>query len=127
MRPQNERTEVELPFIEQLVSLGWEHIEGEGHDSGVPYLTGRETFKQVLLKQRLRDSIRKINLDENGEEWLDDAVLIEPLSNSNGYHGRLMEANNLATQMLLNGVETDGLDGNRTVVIHFIDWGNGEQ
>jgi type I restriction enzyme R subunit len=127
MRPQNERTEVELPFIEQLVSLGWEHIEGEGHDSGVPYLTGRETFKQVLLKQRLRDSIRKINLDENGEEWLDDGRIDRAILQLERVpQGKLMEANNLATQMLLNGVETDGLDGNRTVVIHFIDWGNAE-
>ena len=35
----DEKTYVEIPFIEQLKAMGWEHIEG---DIDVPYLTERE-------------------------------------------------------------------------------------
>jgi hypothetical protein len=31
---------VEIPFIEQLKGMGWDHVEG---DIDVPYLTKRET------------------------------------------------------------------------------------
>jgi hypothetical protein len=49
--PGKEKTMVETPFIEQLVGLGWEHLRS---DEGVPYLTGRESFREVL-KDRLRE------------------------------------------------------------------------
>ena len=50
--PGKEKTMVERPFVEQLKGLGWEHQRG---DEGVPYLTGRESFREVLLKDRLRE------------------------------------------------------------------------
>jgi hypothetical protein len=34
----DEKTYVEIPFIEQLKGMGWDHIEG---DIDVPYLTER--------------------------------------------------------------------------------------
>ena len=34
----DEKTYVEIPFIEQLKAMGWEYIEG---DIDVPYLTER--------------------------------------------------------------------------------------
>ena len=46
-----EYTQVERPFTEQLQSLGWDYLEG---DAGVPYLTERESFRQVLLTSRVR-------------------------------------------------------------------------
>ncbi len=42
----DEKIYVEIPFIEQLKTLGWDHIEG---DIDVPYLTERESFRDVLL------------------------------------------------------------------------------
>ena len=65
----DEKTYVEIPFIEQLKAMGWEHIEG---DIDVPYLTERESFRDVLLTARLRRAIKNINLDDNGNPWLDD-------------------------------------------------------
>ncbi len=59
----DEKTYVEIPFIEQLKAMGWDHIEG---DIDVPYLTERESFCDVLLTTRLRRAIKKINLDDNG-------------------------------------------------------------
>jgi len=47
-----EKTYVEIPFIEQLKGMGWDHIEG---DIDVPYLTERETLgieeKQLTVRE----------------------------------------------------------------------------
>ncbi|MFV9644517.1 MAG: hypothetical protein ACNYWU_01720 [Desulfobacterales bacterium] len=55
--------------------MGWDHIEG---DIDVPYLTERESFRDVLLTDRLRKSVKRINLDDNGNPWLDDDRLKKP-------------------------------------------------
>jgi type I restriction enzyme R subunit len=67
-----EPTLVELPFVQQLeaVAPAWQHLPG---DIDVPYLTERDDFRQVLLLGRLRQSLRAINLDNEGNPWLDDA------------------------------------------------------
>jgi len=54
----DEKTYVEIPFIEQLKGMGWEHIEG---DIDVPYLAERGSFRDVLLNGRLRKAIREIS------------------------------------------------------------------
>jgi len=45
---------VQIPFIEQLKGIGWDHIEG---DIDAPYLTEQESFRDVLLAVRLRNAI----------------------------------------------------------------------
>ena len=55
-----EFTRVELPLVQQLKELGWVHLEGSKSDPGV---TGRGSFREVFLERRLRDSLRRINLD----------------------------------------------------------------
>jgi hypothetical protein len=48
----DEKTYVEIPFIEQLKGMKWDHIEG---DIDVPYLTERETLgieeKQLAIRE----------------------------------------------------------------------------
>ena len=64
----DEKTYVEIPFIQQLKGLRWEHVEG---DIDVPYLTERESFRKVLLKDRLRKALREINRDDERRPcWL---------------------------------------------------------
>lgn len=67
--PQRERTETEEPFLEQLQAMGWEWLEG---DRSQPSESGPSSFGEVLLEGRLRDAIRRINLDKNEKPWLDD-------------------------------------------------------
>jgi len=50
-----EKTYVEISFIEQLKGMCWDHVEG---DIDVPYLTERESFRDVLLTARLRKAIK---------------------------------------------------------------------
>jgi type I restriction enzyme R subunit len=69
MMPPDEKTYVEIPFIEQLKGMGWQYLEG---DIDVPYLTERESFRDVLLIDRLRQKVKDINLTEDGTPWLDN-------------------------------------------------------
>jgi type I restriction enzyme R subunit len=99
--------------------MGWQHIEG---DWDVAELTERDNFKQVLLTQRLREAIRHINRDENGNIWLDDSQIntaitqLERLGTS-----KLIEANQTVTDLLLFGTTVEGKDG-KNVTIHYIDF-----
>ena len=73
----DEKTYVEISFIEQLKGMDWDHIEG---DIDVPYLTERESFRDVLLTARLHKAIERINLDDEGKPWLDSDRINEVVS-----------------------------------------------
>ena len=96
-----EYTHVERPFIEHLQRLGWDYLPG---DTGVPYLTDRESFRQVPFVQRFREALRRINLDQGGQPWLDDACLIQAMSHLQRLgQPKLMAANKEATRLLIKG------------------------
>lgn len=110
---------VEKPTIDQLVNTGWQYIAG---DWDKPEITERENFKQVLLSDRLKAAVKRINLGDRGNPWLDDTQVnaavsqLERLGTS-----RLMEANQDVTELLLKGTTVLGADGKRHT-IHFIDF-----
>lgn len=119
-----EYTEVELPLLRQLQGMGWQHLEG---DTSVPYMTERETFRQVLLLDRLRLAVQRINLDEQGQPWLDEARVnqaVSALEHLGAY--KLLEANRAATALLLKGTSVDGPDGKQHTVC-FIDYEHPER
>lgn len=112
----DELTHVELPFIEQLKAMGWEHLQG---DIDVAYLGERETFREVILKDRLHAALLRVN------PWLDDNGAREAASHLErlGSH-RLMEANTVATDLMLSGVPIATDDSARDKTAHFIDFDN---
>ena len=61
-----EWSEVEEPFLDQLASMGWKFIIGSLDH---PSVTGRESFREVLMKQELRRAIARINLTPGGAAW----------------------------------------------------------
>ncbi|MBI3245315.1 MAG: type I restriction endonuclease subunit R [Deltaproteobacteria bacterium] len=113
---------VEQPFCEQLKVMGWQWLEG---DTDVPELTERESFREVLLKERLAAALRKLNL-RDGQPWFDDtriARAIRDLEQAAGH--RLMEINQSATELLLKGTVADGLPDwqqGRQQPVRFIDF-----
>jgi len=123
-QPSREYAQVELPFIQQLQQLGWGYLEG---DTGVPYLTEREDFRQVLLAGRLRQALARINLGEDGQPWLDEARINQAVGRLErlGEH-RLIEANQAATGLLLKGTPIEGPDG-KQVTVRFIDFDHPER
>ncbi len=115
-----EYRKVEHPFIRQLQALGWDYLKG---DTGVPYLTERESFRQVLLTDRLRDALRRINRDDAGQPWLDDARITQAVSRLDRLGTpHLMEANQVATWLLIQGVQVPGPDDDRAVTVHYLDF-----
>ena len=120
----NESTGVELPLLSQLVKIGWSHVEGSKWDAAA---SDRETFREVVLSSHLRSALRRINVDDDGNEWLDESrvaqaeaalVLRSPAL-------KLIEANQEVTALLLTGTTVDGVegrDGGRGQTVHFIDW-----
>jgi type I restriction enzyme R subunit len=119
----NEYTEVELPLLRQLGAMNWSFLEGSKWE---PTASDRETFREVVLSSHLRPALRRINIDDDGNEWLDEsriaqaeaALLRTPAL-------KLIEANQEMTSLLLTGTTVDGVEGQhggRGQIVHFIDW-----
>lgn len=119
----NEYSLVEHPLIEQLNGLGWSYLEG---DKFVPELTERESFRDVLLMSRLRAALRRINLDENEHEWLDDSRITQAVTELQRLEGfKLMERNEAATRLISRGTDVEGTperDDGRPRRIQFINF-----
>src|SRR5216684_9267570 len=117
-----ESVEVEEPFLNQLALMDWNVVTG---NLDYPSVTGRETFREVLLKDDLRDALQRINL-RDGKPWLDDARISQAVSALERIAApKLIEANQEATELLLNGIAVEGLpdwDQGRSKTVHYIDW-----
>ena len=123
-----EYTMVEKPFLDQLAAMGWEVREG---DTEVADFTERSSFREVLLRKRLANAIRRINVDEDGQPWLDDSRVNRALTELDRLAGGggLMETNQRATELLLLGTTVEGdpdRHGGRDQTVHFVDWDNPE-
>lgn len=116
----DERNLVELPLVAQLTAMGWHHLEG---DTDVPALTERESFRQFILGDRLREAVHSINLDADDLPWLDDLQLDQAVTSLERVTaaGGLVEANHVVMELLVKGATVEGPDG-RDVPIHFIDF-----
>lgn len=119
----NEYTQVEFTLIEQLKQMDWPHLAGSTENSAV---TGRTSFREVLLQDHLRAALRRINRGPGGEEWLDESRCSQAISTLERIPAlKLMEANEKATALLLTGTQVEGLRGwdeGRDQTIHYIDW-----
>lgn len=124
----NEYTLVERPLIGQLEGLGWSYLEG---DRFVPELTERESFRDVLLPSRLRAALRRVNLDENGHEWLDDARITQAVTDLQRLEGfKLIERNEAATRLINRGTDVEGTperDEGRPRRVQFVDFDRPER
>ena len=103
----NEYTDVELPLLRQLVAMRWSHIEGSKWD---PSASDRETFREVILSGHLRAVLRRINVDEDGNEWLDESRVAQA-EELRSPALKLIEANQEVTSLLLTGTTVDGIEG----------------
>ncbi len=62
----DEKTYVEIPFIEQLKGMDWDHIEG---DIDVPYPCRRAILRQTQTPEK-RPHARLVNRQSQGERAL---------------------------------------------------------
>lgn len=123
---------VESPFIDQLQKMEWadgaqcwKFTTGNTVD---PSATGRGDFREVLLIEDLKRMMRRININDIGDEWLDDGRLTQAVNTLQRLGvTSLTEANEKATELLLKGTTVDGVEGwnnGRAQTIQYIDWEN---
>lgn len=126
-----EYTQVEKPLIDQLVGMGWTHLEGAPPGDVKPTdpgKSGRAAFTEVFLLSRLRERLRAINPGPAGRPWLDDRRVSQAIGALTRIATpSLLEANQKATELLLGGITVEGLhgwDGGRDQRVRYIDWAN---
>ena len=123
--PEWER--VERPLLDHLSLLGWGTLNwSERQADGVDV---RASDREVLLERRLGAALEKINRGPDGGSWLDEARISAAIAElrSMPAGAKLLEANQQATTLLLQGFAVEGLnewDGGRDQTINYIDWNN---
>ena len=130
----NEWTEVEKPLIDQLLAQAdfskakWEFMEGSRKSFDGQ---GRDGFCEVLLQERLQAALKRINKNPQGQEWLDAGRINQAIKDIDGLRSAsgqsLMERNQAATRLILQGTVVDGVDGwdqGKNRRIQYIDWNN---
>ena len=118
---------VEKPFLDKLRLLGWTVInQGQGVPQD-PEKSLRQNFKQVLLPNIFKESIKAINKTADGREWLTDKQLDELLFEIQNFSGKsLHEANKEIHRLLLKGttVNKNELTGEQNPTVRLVDFKN---
>ena len=67
---------VEKPFLNQLAELDWTVIDqGQGMIPSDPAKSLRSNFREWLLPEKFRESLRSINKTSDDQDWLTDRQL----------------------------------------------------
>lgn len=127
-----ERDEVEQPIIDQLKSMGWQHVHGPDLSRGQDDDDGDgRAYGDLLLVRRLRSAVRRLNrVVGTGEAWMDQSdadAAIDDLARAarNVATAPLKDVNSDVTSLLLSGTPATGHEvhhqGN-TVHVQYVDW-----
>ena len=118
-REERELNEVELPFCQQLQTMGWDYIAG---DTEVPSFTERNHFDETILEGRLRVALAKLN------PWATEQHIQQGVHAARHLNGtRLMERNEAGMELLVKGISVD-VDPNKhggvkSQTLRFVDFG----
>ncbi len=117
---------VERPFLNQLKELGWRVIDQGLGIPEDPSVSLRSTFREVILKDIFKSTVRKINVTADGQEWLTDRQLEELYDEILHQPGKsLLEANEDIFNLLLRTqVDRNDLTGEEDPDVKLIDWHN---
>ncbi|WP_394791004.1 type I restriction endonuclease subunit R [Rhodoferax sp.] len=120
----SEYTEVEQPFLQQLVAQGWTVID---QGAGVPQdarLSLRDNFRQWLLPQVFDAAVRAINPGDDGKAWLTPRQLDDLRSQLLRQPNRtLLEANEAVQALLFKAqVDVNESTGEADPVVRLIDF-----
>lgn len=109
----NEKQLVENPMIEELKELDYEHLHGPSLDSE------RESRGEIILKERMRKAILRLN------PWLSDTNLTKVMRSITHIESTsLMEANQKFHEMIVNmiSVQQDLGKGKKNQTVKLIDF-----
>ena len=127
--PMSEYTYVEKPFLDQLENLGWTVIDhGQGFIPNDPATSLRRTFRDLLLPDVFRESVRSLNVTDANEPWLTDRQLEELRDQILRRPNKsLLEANEEVQSLLFKSqVDTNEVTGEADPVVQLMDFANPE-
>jgi len=121
---------VERPMLAQLAGLGWTVIDQGNqlipHD---PAASRRSSFRDLILPQVFRESVRAINALPDGREWLTERQLTGLVDEIFRQPGKgLLDANEAVQAMLFKAqVDRNELTGEKDPTVRLIDFANPER
>ena len=121
---------VEKPFLDQLSSLDWDDVIDQGQEiPSDPSNSFRSDFRQTALKNLFKTSVRKINLTDDGKEWLSDDQLERLYEKLTNHPGKgLIEANQDVLNLLYRAqVDRNHVTGDEWPDVKIIDFENPER
>ncbi|MEU3249382.1 type I restriction endonuclease [Streptomyces sp. NPDC006997] len=125
---------VEKPLIDQLVAMGWTHLEGAppGSPATRPASSGRTSWGEVVNERRFYDAVSRLNPGSNGRPWLSDDQLRFILDRLMGrgqgqdpHTSRGVAGNLEVTRLLREGVNARTLPGwkrGQPEHVRLVDW-----
>ncbi|WP_421107800.1 type I restriction endonuclease subunit R [Streptomyces sp. NEAU-S77] len=133
MTGQPEYIKTEQPLVEQLVTMGWEHLRGAlpGEPASRPQDSDRNAFTDVVYADRFRTSVARINLRPDGTPWLSGdqlkhiLALVLGTAPGQGPVGRGVAGNLEVTRLLRDGINARTLPGWRKgdpEHVQLVDW-----
>jgi len=94
----DEKNHVEEPLLEQLAALNWEVLRLDMHQQ-IPSETGRRDFSEVIMRDRLAKTLKKIN------DWLEMDQIDEVITRLTSFAGHtLIENNRQVLTWLTDGI-----------------------
>ena len=126
----SEYLHVEKPFLDQLATLGWTVIDqGHGLIPSDPATSLRGSFREWLLPEVFRTSVRSLNLTADGRAWLTDRQLDDLRDQIVRQPSRtLLEANEAVQALFFKAqVDVNELTGEADPVVQLIDFAHPER
>ena len=122
----SEYAHVEQPLLTQLAGLGWTVVDqGNQMIPQDPAASLRTSFRELILPQVFRDSVRAIN----GQDWLSErqlAGLIDEIFRQPGKG--LLDANEAVQALLMKAqVDRNEVTGEKDPTVRLIDFANPER
>jgi type I restriction enzyme R subunit len=121
----SEYAHVEKPLLTQLAGLGWTVIDqGAGAIPRDPAQSLRTSFRDLILPQVFRDSIRAINRSSDGQDWLTERQLAGLVDDIFRQPNRsLLDANEAVQALLFKAqVDRNELTGESDPTVRLIDF-----
>lgn len=115
---------VEKPFLDQLSALGWQVIDQGPAFPTDPAKSLRSDFSEIIIKKLFNESVKAINLTDDGHPWLTDKQL-EELYDQIMHHPSkgLIEANEVVQGLLYRTqVDHNEITGEEYPDVNLIDF-----
>ncbi|AMU93100.1 deoxyribonuclease HsdR [Sphingopyxis terrae subsp. terrae NBRC 15098] len=126
----SEYAHVEAPLLTQLGALGWTVVDqGSQMIPHSPAASLRSSFRDLILPQVFRDSVRALNQTSDGQDWLTERQLAGLIDDIFRQPGKgLLDANEAVHALLMKAqVDRNEVTGEKDPTVRLIDFANPER